>query len=509
MASPVQLAEERSAVTKEIGTALRHTLVYGLGGILAKAISFVFLPFYTHYLTPRDYGVLEILDLSMSLLGMFLNMGMTAALLRYYGAAYSEDDRRKVVGSTFVFVILTGVLVFLLGVPFVPAVTRLVLGRGVPPTYLYLSFAYFVLGYVGNIPYTYMRAKEASGTLVTLDVLSTLAMLVVSIYLIAGLHLSILGVLLSPMIVGIVKVGVLIRWMLPDIRLRIDWKLLRQTLAFGAPLILSNLTMFTLNFADRFFLQHFASLSAVGVYAVGYKFGYAISVLLIQPFNMMWQARMYMVYQRSDHREIFQQVFMLYASVLTFAGLAVALFSSEIIRLMVDPRYSASEPVVPVVAFAYVFLGLAYYLQLAMFLTGRTGLIGAVSVGAAAVNLLLDYVLIRRYGMIGAAWATVLGFLVLAAGSYVLSRRAFPLGLPIERVLRGMLLALGVYIASRYILISSLGLTLLVKTSLLGAFLVMLRLARVLAAPEIGTLIEFRTRMLKSLPGLRPASMKV
>src|SRR5260370_27645710 len=99
-----------------------------------------------------------------------------------------------------------------------------------------------------------MRAKEASGILVTLDALSTVRILVVSVYLIAGLHLSILGVLLSSMIVGIVKTGVLIRWMLPDIRMSIDWKLLRQALAFGAPLILSNLTMFTLNFADRFFL---------------------------------------------------------------------------------------------------------------------------------------------------------------------------------------------------------------------------------------------------------------
>src|SRR5271156_1388145 len=86
MDAAVETATERGAVIKEIGTAVRHSVVYGIGGVLTKAVSFLLLPFYTHYLIPRDYGVLEILDLSMSLLAMFLNMGIMAAMLRYYGS---------------------------------------------------------------------------------------------------------------------------------------------------------------------------------------------------------------------------------------------------------------------------------------------------------------------------------------------------------------------------------------------------------------------------------------
>ena len=301
MALATETLPERDPITSEIATALRHAFIYGIGGILVKAMGFLLLPLYTHYLSPRDYGALEILDLSMSLLAMFLNMGITAALLRYHGIADSERAKRKVVGTIFLFTLGTGVAVFLAGSLAVPKASLLLLGPGVPASYLFLSFTAFVLGYIGNVPYTCLRAKEASGTLATLDCIGAFAILGLNIYFVAILKLSILGMLVSPLIIGLIKFILLIKWTGPDLMAGMDWALLRRVITFGAPLVFSNLTMFTLNFSDRFFLQRFQSLDVVGVYAVGYKFGFMLNFLLIQPFNMMWQSRMYIVYRRADH----------------------------------------------------------------------------------------------------------------------------------------------------------------------------------------------------------------
>ena len=73
---------EEDSILVEIVTAIRHSFVYGIGSFLGKVFVLLLLPLYTHYLSPRDYGVFEVLELSMSLLGMFLGMGVTAALLR-------------------------------------------------------------------------------------------------------------------------------------------------------------------------------------------------------------------------------------------------------------------------------------------------------------------------------------------------------------------------------------------------------------------------------------------
>lgn len=491
MYTAVATATEQSSVTKEIGTAARHSLIYGIGGILTKAVSFLLLPFYTRYLSPRDYGVLEILDLSMSLLGMFLNMGISAALLRYYGSSASIEERRRIIGSVFLFSVCTGVCAFLAGAPFIPKVTVLLLGRNIPSRYLLVSFGGFILNYISNVPYTNLRAKEASGRIVTFDIVVAFTILTLNIYFILAWNMSLFGVLLSPLIVGVLKTAVLINWMLKDVTFCIDWRLLHRILRFGAPLIVFNLTMFTLNFSDRYFLQRIVSLDAVGLYAVGYKFAFMLNFLLIQPFNFMWQARLYIVYQRPDHRKIFSQVFVLYSMALVSGGLVLAMFGSEIVNTMADQQYAAAGRVVAPVALAYVFLGIGYYLQLGMFLADRTVRIGLVSAFAAVVNLALNEVLITRFGMIGAAWATVMGFLAMAVGTYYCSQRVGTLVLPIGRVLTGLAAAVGVFVLGQALRLTP-GLAVAVKAALLLGFPVLLWAIGVLSHDELATLNSLR-----------------
>src|ERR1700722_4289869 len=97
----LETIEEKGEVAREIQTAVKHSAVYGLGNVLAKALGFLMLPVYTHFLNPVDYGILEILDLSMSLIGMFLNMGITAAVLRSYAGAGSDEERKTTISTAF------------------------------------------------------------------------------------------------------------------------------------------------------------------------------------------------------------------------------------------------------------------------------------------------------------------------------------------------------------------------------------------------------------------------
>src|SRR5215469_10072550 len=98
----LETAQQPNTTLREIGTAVRHSAVYGLGNILAKAFGFLMLPLYTHYLTPSDIGLFEIMDLSISLFGMVLQMGIAPALLRSYAAAPSLGEKNKAVSTVFI-----------------------------------------------------------------------------------------------------------------------------------------------------------------------------------------------------------------------------------------------------------------------------------------------------------------------------------------------------------------------------------------------------------------------
>jgi O-antigen/teichoic acid export membrane protein len=506
VASAIKAIPEPDSVTGEIATAVKHSFIYGFGGVLVKGLGFFLLPVYTHFLTPRDYGVFEVLELCISLLSMFLNMGVTAALLKYYGAAQTDEEKHKIVGSIFLLTVATSTVVLLAGSASVRQATLLLLGPGVPPTYLFLALVAFLLAYVANVPYTAIRAREASKTIVTIDTLTTIGVFLLNIYFIAVARLAILGLLLSKLIVNAISIVGLVKWTSREVFGGMNWNLVRRVMSFGAPLVFSNLTMFTLNFSDRFFLQRLQTLEVVGIYAVGYKFGFLLNFLLIQPFNMMWQARMYIVHRRSDHQKVFSRIFVFYSAVLIFACLGMAVMGPALMKLMVDSRYAAAGAVIPVVSLSYVFLGMAYYLQLGMFLMSRTGLIGVVSMVAAALNLAANYFLILHFGMIGAAWATVLGFLAIAAGSYYCSERVCPLRLPIGRVLRAGAVAAVIYAPTQLLPPSSLATALLLKGILVASFPVLLWVSGCFSTDERATLQSLRTGAVRML---RPAWLRI
>jgi O-antigen/teichoic acid export membrane protein len=469
--------------------------MYGLGTILAKALGFFMIPVYTHYLAPVDYGILEMLDLSMALLGMFLSLGIAPALLRSYLAAPSQEEKRVVVSSAFIFVTVTALITLILGLVAIRSVSVLIFGPSIPPKYLLLSFTSFILGYIVNVPYVYFRALEASGTFVTIDTLSLVLQLLLNVVFVVVFQLGLSGVLVSSVICVSLQVIPLSTWLVRETGLRLRRRPLEEMIRFGLPLIFSNLALFTLNFSDRFFLKHLQSLDVVGIYAVGYKFGFMVSYLVVQPFMVMWQSRMYIIFEKADHPEIFQQISVLYSLVLTYVATAIAILSPEIVHFMVNSKFSSSRDVIPIVSFAYVIWGMGYYAQLGMFLTNRTGIIGALSVAAAALNLALNYFLILHYGMLGAAWATILSFLAIAVANYRFSQKLLPLPLGIGRVAGLLSLGVSFYLISRWWEPASIGVSVCIKVFLLLLFPLVLWKLGIVSAAEIDTLASTRNRI--------------
>lgn len=494
----------------EIATAAKHSFVYGFGSMLAKSVGFLLLPLYTHYLSPSDYGVFEVIELGMSLLGMFLSLGITAAILRYHGMAETDAQRRTVISTMFVVSVAISGGAFLAGFPLIRPATTMLLGPGVPAAYLLMSFVGFLIAYIAQVPYTALRAKEASGTVTAIDTVSTIVLLLLNVYLIAVLKTSLFGMFLGRIIVNCLTLIVLVRLTRRDLVAGIDWHTLRQTIAFGAPLILMNITMFALNFSDRFFLQRLQSLEAVGIYAVGYKFGYVLSFVVIWPFNMMLHARMYIIHRRPDHGQIFARILSLYSALLVLAGLAISIFSREIIRFMADARYAEGESVVAIISMAYVLFGIGGYFQTGLYLTSRTGLIGVVSAAAAIINLAANYLLIPKLSMLGAAWATVLGFLVIAVGSYYAGQRVCSLPYPVGRVGRTLAVAVATYMASRAFPTAPLALVLLWKSLLVVMFPALLRISGCFSRDELETLESLRAGAVRmTLRFLKPASVRI
>ena len=435
-------------MVEELKKLLKHTTIYGMGNVLGKMVGFSMIPFYTHYLTTADYGTLELLDLSLSLTSLVLTMWMNASVIRHYYECDDERSRSEVIGTVGATAAFLGVAVAVLGIWFARPLSSLILKTPVFYTYIRLIALSFFFSCITAVNWSYLRAKQRSTFVVSMDLLKLVLTLGLNIYYIAYLKVGLIGVLYSSLITGALLAVILTANTLRHIRPHLSLEKLKTVLAFGAPLVITSVAAFAINFSDRFFLQHFSTVSEVGIYALGYKFGFMLSFLIVQPFDSIWSARMYEVAKQGDAGDAMSRIYTYYSLLLIGTALAMSLVIKEVIAVISPDSFHAAYKIVPIIALAYVFQGLNRYFISGMYIAKRTVSLGVISAITAIANLVLNYFLIGRYGMMGAAVSTAASFLFMTGLSYLVAQKVYPVPYSLFRMAAPLVLAAVVYLAS-------------------------------------------------------------
>jgi O-antigen/teichoic acid export membrane protein len=460
----------------EFKALLKHTSIYGAGNLLNKIVGFLLIPFYTHYLTPADYGTLELLDLSVALFGLAVMMWMNATIVRHY---YEYDDwknRSCVISTALITACLLGVLSAACGIVFSKQLSSLILKSPVYYKYFWLLSITFLFSTLNSVSFSYLRAEQRSKLVSSFGVLTTLLSLSLNIYFIAILKSGVIGILYSSLITTALSATILTVATIREIDLGFSFEKLRAIAVFGAPLVITSLSAFALNFSDRFFLQRFTNVSAVGIYALGYKFGFMMSFLIVQPFDMIWSSRMYQVAKRLDGPALFSRIFRYYSLVLVTVALGLSLIIKDVIGIVASPSFRDAYKIVPIIALAYIFQGAYRFMVGGIYIEKKTYAVGIISSASLALNLGLNYVLIGHFGAQGAAWATAFSFMFMAGLSYLVSQRVHPISYHLGAFFLPVAVAAALYCAAFTLSSSSTILTVGLKMLVFTSFPVVLYL---------------------------------
>lgn len=413
-----------------IGGSLKRltegSLVYGLGGMLSRTVGFLLIPVYTRVLTPEDYGVLALIGLATTIIGMVFQMGFNGAMIRFYHD-YQERQRRVFFGSTFLFQMsataLASLAIALLSGP----ICRALFGDASMARYLVVSMAGAWLGLIGNVPSACLLIRERKWAVAALSVFGTLAGASFPLSFVVWLRMGVWGAFLGTL-AGTAAASAVNLWLTArEIDWKFDWAPVRRTLAFGLPLIPHLMSHWAINYFDRLLIQRFASTSEVGLYSLGYNFG-LIMQLITGSINTAWAPFFYNINREKGEERAKTEVARLttyWLMAVGAAGLGLAALGPELLRLMAAPSFWGASKVVPVIVLSYLVHGMYFMAVNPIFYRERTGVLPWLSGAAAIVNVGLNLILVPRYGMMGAAWAAVAGYAALLALVLSYSRRIY------------------------------------------------------------------------------------
>lgn len=407
-------AEVRPTPDPTVGHELRslgkHSLVYGTGVMISKLAGFVMLPIYTRFLTPADYGVMELLSMTVEVIGTVAGIGLASNVMKFY-AEYEDPAEKQETLSTAAIAILTlAAVTTIFGLLASTHLSEVVLKQDGRPLYFQIFFLIYLLTTAEALPLLLLRILNRSALFVALSTAKLLVMLILNIYFVVHLRMGVVGVLASNLAATAVSSTVLTIFLFRHSGLRFSWMKLKEMVIFSYPIMFVFLGNFVLVFSDRYFLSHFAGNSQVGIYSLAYKFAFILSAFAFTPFNMVWAPQRFRIARQGNAAEVFSRVFVYLNLALGGVAMLIALFIRDFLAVMADPVFLPAYRLVPVLLLAQVVHHWTMYANLGYFITNRTHHFAYASyVGVVAV-LLFNILLIPYFGIWGAACATLFAY---------------------------------------------------------------------------------------------------
>jgi O-antigen/teichoic acid export membrane protein len=452
----------------KLRTLLGHIVVYGLGNSGTRLIGFFLIPVYTRYLTPADYGVLALVGMLDQVLFILMNMGQSTALFRTYFGHENPEDRNTVLTTSLWLIVLAALPIGLLALLLSQPLAWLLTGDSGYATWVMLGVGAVAFKTLGRLPFAVLRAREASRKYAGFSFARTAVALVLALMFVVGLHFGGRGVLLSQLVAELAMCAVLIPLTLRGLPLRFSRRDAGDLLGYGVYLVPSSVMSFLLHMSDRYFLKHYSTLAAVGLYALGYRFGEMI-FFAMSAFQLAWIQFLFANRKSPDAPVLYARVF---TYVLASAGglwLGLALFSEEVVTIMAAPAFRDAHRVIPWVAGAFLFQGLAAAGNVGMPLHKKVKYRPAIMMVIAALNLTLNFMLVPPLGAIGAAVAIFSSMAVKLLLELVVSYRLFAVPYEYGRLLRLTLIGAALYLIGTSAVWGALWVSVSVKAALLLA----------------------------------------
>ena len=198
----------------------------------------------------------------------------------------------------------------------------------------------------------------------------------------------------------------------------LDLEIIKPALAFGIPIIPSNIFTVLLIANDRYILNYYHSSSVVGIYSVAYSvLGILLSIALsagqvILPYFAEAHAK-----DKKQYKTLLNAS-LKYGLMLVIPGIvgAVAL-RSELVTLIAGPKYLAASQVIIVLMLYPVFALLMNIGNNSLLVKGETRYVAFQYLIGLVINFGLNIFLVPRYGMYGAAFSLVFSYFIMAAMS--------------------------------------------------------------------------------------------
>lgn len=401
----------------------KESLIYGLSRYIGKFIGVFLLPLYTSVLIPEDYGILDLLG-TVSIVSLYLVVsGTDSAISYFYYKKEYQKFKNKLISSALWIRIFFSVIVFVALILISPYLSGLLFGRKLLLFFLITGLT-IIFNSVYSFLYDLLRFEFRPWFYTVISVGGILLNILLTIYFVLVLRKGVYGALIASAIAYFFFFIITIIYVFRKYGMGFSFPISRRLLKYGIPLIGTGLAIWILTSSDRYFIAHYADLTAVGIYAVGMKLANFLG-MIGGTIQLAWGPFAMSIQYNEDAKETYSKIFSLFFLLNLLGVFFISMFAIDILKVFTQPAYYNAKAVVPFLCFSTIFWAGYFIVAIGINITKKLQHTVWITVLAAVINILLNFIITPIFGAVGAAFCFMIANLFILTFTYFVSQKYY------------------------------------------------------------------------------------
>lgn len=408
---------------------IKNTAIIFIGKFCTQFISFLLVPIYTNFLNPNDYGYIDLLQTYISLIVPILILRIDSAIFRFLIDVRNDSKEiKRIISNTTILLLIQIVIftiIFLMCIKFL----NIKYASAIFINVIFMAMSSFLLqavrGMGDNLGYSISSIMAGIVTILFNILFIVVLKLDGSSILIAS---AISNALCSIFLIFRNKIYKFINLS------QVDKNKMKEMLMYSFPMIPDGLSWWVVNVSDRTIISFMMNSAANGIYAVSSKFSNILSSLF-QIFNMSWQESASLHINDEDREKFFtsilNRVYRIFFSICIIILAVIPL----IFDFVIGKKFSLAYLYIPPLLLGNLYNAIANVIGGIYIAKKQTNTVARTTVLAASINILINLIMIKKWGVFAAAISTLISYIILTIYRYIDVRKYIKIKLEYKMII--------------------------------------------------------------------------
>lgn len=407
---------------------LTGTIVYAIGNLGTKILTFLIVPLYTYYISTSDMGNYDLLITSVSLLAPIVSLKISDAT--YNWMIKQSKSNEICIKATYNYLLKSCAL---------SVIVVSIIGHFIHIWNLKFFLAIMVLDPLLETTQKILRGLKNQKLFAASGIIYTGILVTLNFVTVCIMRLGVSSLLSNTIISQLISIALIfvLEKRMRCLTVSVDKNILLETqkemLKYSMPLVPSTLSWWVMSVSDRYIVRFFLGSSFNGIYAIATKFPSVLQTFFVL-FNNAWTdmalANLHSKEENTKYvSDLFEKMYMFSFSVI-FCLIPI---TKIVTQFILSTDYKIGSIYIGYLYLGAIFQGFSTFASVGYLQSKKTARAATSSIAGAIINLVVDFILIKSVGLFAAALSTYAGFFVMWLVRMYDIRKSWPIILNIPK----------------------------------------------------------------------------